>query len=462
MNVCRIKLKKQDIIISVFRIMSALFIFRRDLRVDDNIALIEATKKYDMVYPIFIMTPDQLKTNKYKADSSVQFMYESLAELSKNINITFYYGKPEQVIYKILKQNNSIKEVFVNQDYTEYAVKRDMKIQKICEQKNVLFSSHEDYMLHPVNTIKTGSGKYYSVFTPYYNNAKKLKVPQPQKVKHHNFNKLDGVSLDKLATFYKKDENPMIIGGRREALKHLNAADSKQDYKIKRDTLTYNTTHLSAYIKFGCVSIREVYYKIKENEPLVRQLYWHDFYMTVGYNNLNYTSDPVYQPKSKIAWQNQDKFNLWREGKTGFPIVDATMRQLKHEQYCHNRGRLIASGFIKFMFMDWRIAEQHYAQNLRDYDPAINYHNWCWSMSFGAFSTPYFRIMNVYVQGKKHDPQAEYIKRWVPELKDVPAKDIHRWAEVHQNYDVDYPKPCVDYDDQRKKSMDAYKNIYKN
>lgn len=440
--------------------MSALFIFRRDIRVEDNTALNAATKKYDTVYCIFIMTPEQLNhsQNKYKADSAVQFMHESLEDLK--IPVSYYYGTPHKVLSNILaKGQNKINEVFVNKDYTKYAIHRDDEIKKVCDHKGVLFSSHEDHLLHPIEAIKTGTGKYYSIFTPYYNKAKGLKINRPQKPKHSNFKKLKGgVTLDKLASFYKKDDSPLIKGGRDEAKKHLVA---KSDYKTKRDSLIYQTTLLSAYIKFGCVSIREVYYKYKNNEPIARQLYWHDFYTTVGYNNIDFTHKRIYQPKQQIDWMNDDKFSLWKEGKTGFPIVDATMRQLKQEQYCHNRGRLIASGFIKFMFMDWRRAEQHYAQNLRDYSPSVNYHNWCWSMSFGPFSTPYFRIMNVFTQGKKHDPQAEYIKKWIPELVDVPAKDIHAWNNAHNKHDVDYPKPCVEYQLQRNKTMATYKALYK-
>lgn len=439
--------------------MSALYIFRRDLRTQDNIGLIEATKKYGNVYCIFIMTPEQLDKNPYKTESAIQFMHETLKELSNEINITFYYGNPKKIINKVLLKNKKIKEIFVNSDYTKYAVNRDLNISQICKKNNVLFSSFHDHLLNEPNAVLTANGKYYSKFTPYYKKAITLNVKTPQDVKHKNFLKLnDGISLDKLSSFYNKNDSPMIKGSRKEALKHLVL---KNNYSKNRDKLTYETTFLSAYIKFGCVSIREVYHKYKDNESLSRQLYWQDFYTIVGYNNLDYTEKRVYQPKEDIKWMNGDKFDAWKKGLTGFPIVDATMRQLNKEKYCHNRGRLIASGFIKFMFMDWRIAEKYYAQNLRDYSPAINYHNWCWSMSFGAFSTPYFRIMNVWIQGKKHDPDAVYIKRWVPELKDVPPKDIHKWNEVNGKYakSINYPKPIVNYNEQRAKSMSEYKKM---
>lgn len=438
--------------------MSALFIFRRDLRLVDNTALIAATEKYKDVKCCFIMTPEQLQKNNYKSDAAVQFMYESLHELKDNI--TFFFGKPEQVLNKILKQNKTI-EVFVNQDYTLYAKKRDEKLEKVCKQNNVLFSSHEDHMMHPYGAIKTKQNKIYSIFTPYYNTAKELKVPLPKKTKHKNFSKLSGgVSLDKLKDFFQHNPKPLIQGGRKQALKAMKK--NFDDYSKNRDKLTYSTTLLSAYIKFGCVSIREVYHRYKSVEPLARQLYWHDFYTTLGHRDIEFTEKRIYQPKQNISWQNQQHLKAWKEGKTGFPVVDATMRQLKHENYCHNRGRLIASGWIKFMFIDWRKAEQHYAQNLRDYSPYANYYNWCWAMSFGPFSTPYFRIMNVFAQGKKHDPDCEYIKKWVPELINVETKHIHEWDKFHNLYDIDYPAPVVDYKEQREKTKKAYKSLFKN
>ena len=443
---------------------NACFIFRRDLRIFDNTALIQATKKYKNIYCVFIMTPEQLKNdNEYKSQSAIQFMYESLKELSEKIFLNFFFGKPTSIIQKILKEN-SIQEIFVNQDYTWYSQQRDNDIKQICEKKNVIFTIHEDHLLNNVNDIQTTSGKYYSIFSPYYNKAKLNKIRKPENINHENFLKMKTNSkLEKLKQFFVENKISLIKGGRKEALKQFQ--DKKKDYKTKRDDLNYTTTLLSSYIKFGCVSIREVYYNFKGNETLIRQLYWHDFYSTLGFHEIEYSkqNSRIYQPKQNISWMNNDKWELWKQGKTGFPIVDACMRQLNSENYCHNRGRLIASGFIKFMFMDWKKAEKYYARNLRDYSPSANYYNWNWSMSFGPFSMPYFRVMNVMTQGKKHDPNAEYIKKWVPELKDIPSNDIHKWNEkdVYEKYsNLKYPKPCVDYKEQRDKTMKAYKSLF--
>jgi deoxyribodipyrimidine photo-lyase len=441
---------------------NACFIFRRDLRIFDNTALIEATKKYKKITCVFIMTPEQLKNNIYKSESAIQFMYECLKELNQKIVLNFFYGKPTSIISKILKENPSIHEIYVNQDYTWYSQQRDNDIKQICEKKNVLFTSYEDHLLNNVNIVKTTNNKYYSIFTPYYKKAKSYKIKIPENVKHKNFIKIKtNSSLEKLKQFFVENKNPLIQGGRKEALKQFQ--DKKKDYKTKRDNLNYTTTLLSAFIKFGCVSIREVYYNFKGNETLTRQLYWHDFYTTLGFHEIEYSkqNSRIYQPKQNISWMNNDKWELWKQGKTGFPIVDACMRQLNSENYCHNRGRLIVSGFIKFMFMDWKQAEIYYAKQLRDYSPSANHYNWNWSMSFGPFSTPYFRIMNVFTQGKKHDPNGEYIKKWIPELKDVPAKDIHKWNETYKNHlNINYPKPIVDYNEQRDKTMKAYKKIF--
>lgn len=435
------------------------FIFRRDLRTFDNTALIEATKMYKRVYCIFIMTPEQLESNVYKSNSAVQFMYESLQELQKEIVLNFFFGNPGQILNKILKKQPDIKHVFVNRDYTFYAEKRDEELKKICTKSNILFSRFEDYLLNNVNQVKTTTNTYYSIFTPYYNKAKTFKIRIPSDIKHQNFLQIPyAIELDKLKQFFTTNPYPLIKGGRKSGLKQMT---HKNDYKDNRNILQYETTLLSAYIKFGCLSIREVYHFYKNNQLLIRQLYWHDFYTTLGFHEINYSkmNSRIYQPK-KISWLNRDKWDKWKNGQTGFPIVDATMRQLNYENYCHNRGRLIASGFIKFMFMDWKKAELYYAQKLRDYSVPVNHYNWNWAMSFGPFSTPYFRIMNVFTQGKNYDKNAEYIKKWVPELKTVPARDIHKWNKVYSKYpNIDYPPPCVDYKIQRIKTLKLYKDI---
>lgn len=437
--------------------MSCIFIFRRDLRTQDNIGFNKCCEKYNNIYPCFIIDPNQVKNNPYKSERSIYFMYESLDNLNKYLDnkLNIFYGKPEIVLTKLIKKVKPI-SVCVNMDYSPYSKKRDDKLKEVCGTK-INFESFEDLLLLPIGTVKTGGNKMYQKFTPYYNNAKKIKILKSETKQPKKISKILG---SKQIKYFKKFTNKkgIFTGGRDEALKILKNKKDFNNYNFKRDNLSYQTTHLSAHLKFGTVSVREVYYEFKNNEPLIRQLYWREFYTNLGYYYPEFTEKRLFQPKLK-SWNN--KFlKEWKEGKTGVPIVDATMRQLNQTGYCHNRGRLIASGFAKFLLLDWKDCEKYYATQLLDYDIFSNHFNWNWSFSLGAFSTPWFRIMNVYVQGKKHDNNGEYIKKWVPELKDVKAIDLHKWDQVYNKYNVKYPKPIVNYKDQRDKCYDFYKELY--
>lgn len=436
--------------------MSCLFIFRRDLRIQDNKGYNECCKKYDIVYPCFIMDPKQLKNNSYKSERCIYFMYESLKELNNDLDnkLNLFYGNPASVIKKLINKIKP-KSVIVNMDYSPYSRKRDEKIKKACG-KNVEFESYEDLLLLPIGKIKTG-GKMYRKFTPYYDKAKKIKISKEETKRAKKIIKLsDSKNIEYLKKFTNK--KGIFTGGRSEALKILRNKNNFKSYGSKRDNLMYETTHLSAHIKFGTVSIREVYNSLKGLEALTRQLYWRDFYTNLGYFYPEFTEKRVFQPKLK-NWNNK-YLKEWKEGKTGIPIVDATMRELNETGYCHNRGRLIASGFAKFLLLDWKECEKYYATQLIDYDIFANHFNWNWSFSLGPFSTPWFRIMNVFIQGKKHDKNGEYIKKWVPELKNVKAEDLHKWDKVYNKYDIKYPKPIIEYKEQRDKCYNFYKELY--
>jgi len=218
---------------------------------------------------------------------------------------------------------------------------------------------------------------------------------------------------------------------------------------------------MSAPIKFGCVSIREVYKAFHGKKDLIRQLYWRDFYAQIMYN-FPYVLDRAMKPKyNKIRWHyNQTWFNAWCNGTTGFPIVDAGMRQMNETGYMHNRARLIVASFlVKTMLISWQYGEQYFATKLTDYSPENNNGNWQWISSSGADSQPFFRIFNPLTQAEEHDPNCEYIKKWVPELMDVPVKDIHNWSTEFVNYKgIKYPKPICDYSIQREKTLKMYKD----
>lgn len=457
----------------------SIFIFRRDFRLYDNSALIEALKNSDKVIPIFICTSEQLVKNKYKSDNAVQFMFESLDEVDADLKkrgskLFYFFGKPHEVIDKLLSQDDEIEGVYLNGDYTPYSIQRDDKIKKVCQKYEVKFHSYEDCLLNPVASITTGGGGVYTKFTPYFNKAKKIPVKNPQSNNKRNFvsknYKISGQFKGSLNKFYEKNDDIAVRGGRSNALKILRNLKNFKDYNKMRNVLNWNTTRLSAYIKFGCVSIREVYHEMKKKlglrNDLIKQLYWRDFYYNISWQYPNtITEDSAMKEKyNKIKWDNNKKYiNAWKEGRTGYPVVDAGMRELNETGFMHNRARLITSNWlIKLARVDWNIGEEYYAQQLVDYSPSVNNGQWQWSSGSGADSQPYFRVFNPWTQGENYDKDAEYIKKWVPELEDVDPKDIHHWDIKYEDYpEIKYPKPIFDYADAKEKGQKMYVKIYK-
>lgn len=452
---------------------NGLFIFRRDLRIIDNKGLNLLNEKCKNIYTIFIFTPEQVgSSNKFKSDNSVQFMIESLEDLSKEISkngghLFTFYGKNDKVVADCIKAFD-INIVCFNLDYSPYAKERDADIIKLCEKMETYVMYDYDYYLHEPDSIKTGSGTPYLKFTPYYENALKKKVDQPSKarklhLRNSNANIPNKISLSQaLNKFTKINPDILVHGGRNEAIKQLKIATKNiKHYSQTRDELYKPTSQLSAFIKFGCVSIREVYYHFKSNKSFIRQLYWRDFYGQILYNFPQVLGYALQTKYNKIKWHHNEKlFNAWKNGETGIPIVDASQRQLLETGWTHNRGRMISSSILtKILLIDWREGEKFYAQHLVDYDVANNNGGWTWSAGVGVDAQPWFRYFNPYTQSKDHDPKCEYIKKWIPELKDVLSEDIHNWDTAWEKYkDIKYPKPIVNFSEQREKSLKMYKN----
>ena len=450
---------------------NGLFIFRRDLRVIDNLCLNLLAEMCNNIYTIFIFTPEQVgNANDYKSNSSVQFMIESLENLSFDIkkhggHLHTFYGNNRQIIGSVINKYD-IEVIGFNVDISPYAISRDKSIIDYCEKHKVEIIVDYDYYLHHPGMILNGTGDAYQKFTPYYEKASKVKVENPMKMKkihfsNANINVPNKITLNEaMGRFTKINPNIFIHGGRQEGLKTLsNAVITQGNYSKTHNDVSKETTKLSAYIKFGCVSIREVYYALHSKKDIIRQLFWRDFYANILYHYPHVLGDSMKSNYNKIRWQNNNNwFQKWCDGKTGVPIVDAGMRQLNETGYCHNRARLIvASYLIKTLLIDWRKGEKYFASNLIDYDPASNNGNWQWCAGSGADSQPYFRIFNPYRQTETYDPDCEYIKRWVPELKDVPAKDILKWDTEYIKYkETGYPKPIVNYEEQKEKALKMY------
>ena len=460
--------------------MTCVFIFRRDLRLVDNLGLLEATQNYDTVLPCFIFTPEQItEKNQFRSHNAIQFMCESLQELdgelrTRNSQLHYFQGENIKVLDSIHqdlhKSGKKLDAIVCNQDYTPYAKKRDSEIEKWCQSNEVKCHLVEDYLLAPVGSIVKGDGNPYTVFTPFKNTGFKVKVAKVNRKLATNFGKFKfSKSLDKIIS-YQKNENILVSGGRMLGKKQMQKLKNQNQYNTTRNSLSLETSHLSAYLKFGCVSIREVYHKIKKlyglQNNLLDQLFWREFYFYIAHYFPQVLKGKNYNPKyDKVKWTvNKVKFEKWCQGKTGFPVVDAGMRQLNDTGYMHNRARLITSNFLNRMLgMDWRLGEKYFAQMLTDYDPSVNNGNWQWIASTGTDPKPYFqRLFNPMLQSQKFDSDASYIKKWLPELEEVPAKHLHDWNKHYSNYnlaELNYVAPIVDYKEARKESVEMYRAV---
>jgi deoxyribodipyrimidine photo-lyase len=451
---------------------NGLFIFRRDLRLIDNVSLHIANTICKRIYPIFIFTPEQVtKENKFKSDNAVQFMIESLKDLSTSISkmgghLQCYYGENNAIVSYLIKHLD-INVVCFNVDYTPYAIKRELGIMQMCDSMNIQVECHHDYYLQPPGTVLNGKGDTYQKFTPFYNECLKHKVNPPMgKVKIHfatsKVASAHTITLDDALKRFIASANPNILvnGGREHAIKQLKqAAINIKNYEKTRDELPKHTSQLSAYIKFGCVSVREVYKVFHSNKGFIRQLYWRDFYANILYSFPHVLGHSLKTKYDKIKWNNNPVwFKKWCDGETGFPIVDAGMRQMNTTGYMENRARLIVMSFlIKTLLVDWRYGEKYFATKLTDYDPASNNGNTQWVSGGGADSQQYMRMFSPFRQQEEHDSNCEYVKKWVPELAALEPKIIHKWDTEYANHkDIKYPKPICDFSEQRKKALEMY------
>ena len=456
---------------------NGLFIFRRDFRIIDNNGLNLLNEKCKNIYTIFIFTPEQVGSgNKYKSDNAVQFMIESLQDLASQISksgghLYTFYGHNDKVVADCIKAWD-INIVCFNLDITPYARERDEKIIKLCEHMKTYVMYDYDYYLCEPGSVVNGSGNPYVKFTPYYDNAKKKKVEKPASKRKIHFKSSEAhisnkMSLDEAIKKFVGDENPDILvhGGRAEAIKILKTALKTQSHYSKtHNDLDKPTSHLSAYINFGALSIREIYYAFKKNTEFIRQLYWGSFYANVLYNYPQIIHKSLKPKYDNIKWNhNEGWFKKWCEAKTNFPIIDSCMQELNTTGYLHGRGRLIVASFlVKTMLINYKKGEKYFANKLTDYNITNNLNNWMWVTGNGASSQEYFKIFNVWTQSSEHDPDTTYIKKWLPQLKDVPSKAIHNWYKEWENYkDTGYGKPILDYDEEKQKVLTAYKNALK-
>lgn len=459
----------------------SLFIFRRDYRLQDNTALISALKKSETVIPIFIFTFKQIRDNPLKSNNCVQFLVEALEDLQKQLEdvksrLFIYYGDEMEILEALLKKNPEIKAIFFNMDYTAYSQKRDAAIIKLAKEYECDVNIEEDIMLHNLGEVKTTTGGIYTKYTPYYRKSLSIPVRSIENNNYKNYvsisSKLNGVEeypLKNCHKFYgnKANSNLPHKGGRMEGLKIIAKIANWKNYDNMRNELDYETTRLSAFNKFGCISVREAFHNIKEKcglkSGIIGQYIWRDFFYTLSYHHpeiYEYSLNPKYR---NIKWENNQKaLKAWQEGRTGFPIVDAAMMEMNITGYMHNRGRLIVSNFlIRMLHINWQEGEHYFAKTLYDYDPAQN--NFGWEISAftsGTESRPVNQtIMNPWIQSKSFDKDASYIKKWLPILKDIPPNHLHSWNKYADTYikeGLKYPAPIIDYEKEKQNSLKQY------
>lgn len=444
----------------------SLHIFRRDLRIHDNTALNQALLSSEEVVACFIFNPTQIAEHKHRSANGLCFLIESLEELSEEITaqggeLLVLFGDPTTALEDLIS-TLKLDAVFCNKDYTPFSRKRDQSLQEVCEAHKITCHILSDALLCEPTEFGKDDGKPYTVYTPFFKRASKQPVSQPAPLAPGNFATLK-VNLDRSADKFKvikpRDLWPQVsapnrisLGGRSRAISILGGIARFTAYDEERNIPAMNgTTLLAPHNKFGTVSIREVFHKISSSlgvgHTLIRELYWRDFFTHIAWHFPHVFGHAFNKIYDAIEW-NKDKemFEAWCSGRTGFPIVDAGMRELTTTGFMHNRVRMIVASFlVKDLHISWRWGESFFARHLTDYDPCVNNGSWQWAASTGCDAQLYFRIFNPWLQQKRFDPECIYIKRWLPELKHLSAKAIHELDRNESARPSNYPAPIVEH-----------------
>ena len=455
------------------RYRRVLHIFRRDLRLIDNTSLNAALEQSDAVLTCFIFDPRQIQEHPFRSLPALQFMLRSLEELAGEISkkggsLQLLEGESTPVVERLLEEQ-SIEAVFFNRDYTPFARKRDKALKDLCDKRGVKIHQYGDALLHEPEAIEKKTSGPYTVYTPFMKCASQIPVRPPAGANFPIAGELvcfkSAISPASVLGRIPQAKNPELVvkGGRAEALSILSEIERFGDLAATRDfPALQSTTTLSAHHKFGTVSVREVYWRVRESlgadHVLIRELFWRDFFSHIAFHFPHVFQGAFHQNYDSIAWENDKQlFAAWCEGRTGFPIVDAGMRELNATGFMHNRVRMIVASFlVKDLLIDWRWGERYFAQKLVDYDPAVNNGNWQWAASTGCDAQPYFRIFNPWLQQERFDNEALYIKRWVPEAKPFTPKQLQ---ELHEKPVAipGYPAPIVDHAEQKNMALRLYK-----
>ncbi len=425
---------------------AAIFWFRRDLRLHDNAALYHALKSGYPVLPVFIFDKQILDILSHKADARVAFIHHTITALSEALqahgsSLSVFHATPLEAFHELAKHYD-LAGVYTNHDYEPYASERDASVRAFLTAKGLGFHTYKDQCIFEKDEVTKDDGKPYTVFTPYSRRWKAAMNdfyirPYPNEAYFNNFLPIPPMAIPSLkalgfektaAAFPASDMN-------NELIRHYHQTRDIPGIK--------GTTRLSLHLRFGTVSIRAMVKRAMElNETWLNELIWRDFYMMILFHFPHSAKDSFKPQYDRILWRNNEaEFAAWCEGKTGFPIVDAGMRELNATGFMHNRVRMIVSSFlVKDLLIDWRWGEAYFAEKLLDYDMSANVGGWQWAAGSGCDAAPYFRVFNPTEQQKKFDPEFNYIKQWIPEYGTKA-----------------YPPPIVDHAAARLRALSVYK-----
>ena len=426
--------------------------FRRDLRLQDNAALYHALKAGKPVVPLFIFDRNILDLLEDKLDRRVEFIRAAINEMQQDLvnlksSMEVYYGFPHEIFEQICNKYK-VAEVFSNHDYEPYATERDSEIKDLLHKHDVQFSTYKDEVIFEKGEVLKDDGTPYTVFTPY---SKKWKATMKDfYLKSYPCNKF-------YKAFYKQEALPV------PTLEQMGFQPVKQPFPskmlqediVKKYSENRNfpgnetsTSRLGVHLRFGTISIRQLAsIATGLNETYLNELIWRDFYQMILWHFPRVGKGHAFRTEYEhIQWRNnENEFSHWCEGTTGYPIVDAGMRELNSTGFMHNRVRMIVASFLtKHLLTDWRWGEAYFAQKLLDFDLASNNGGWQWAAGSGVDAAPYFRIFNPYLQTEKFDKHLAYIKKWVPEFEE-PI----------------YPKPIVEHEFARKRALEVYAKTLK-
>jgi len=427
-----------------------IFWFRRDLRLQDNAALYHALQAGKPVLPVFIFDSQILGRLENKKDARVEFIYSTIRLLKEKLqslysDLEVIYGEPMDV-FRGLTEKFRIGKVFANEDYEPYARERDEGIRKLLKAKNIGWETFKDQVIFSRDEVLKPDGKPYTVFTPYSKKWKSLLYAgRESAVKHFPSEKLS-------EHYFRCKPGPLLplesFGFLPAGLKFPPATVQDtliQRYDLQRDFPGRDaTSHLGVHLRFGTLSIRNLVADVMDKSAVfLNELIWRDFYQMILWHFPQVGQGRAFRPEyEQIAWRNNEKeFARWCEGRTGYPLVDAGMRQLEQTGFMHNRIRMVTASFLsKHLLIDWRWGEAWFAEKLLDFELASNNGGWQWAAGCGCDTAPYFRIFNPALQQKKFDPQGAYIKRWLPDLEEL-----------------DYPVPIVEHVQARERAIKVYK-----